>query len=95
MAAISALVVFCFFVALGITFEGWALSVLWNWFLPAIGVPVISIPVAIGISLIITTLTHEVKTDNRSKDEKITDGITSMIVTLLILGIGWIVKLFM
>jgi len=77
------------------TMNGWALSILWGWFLvPAFGLPEISIPVAIGVALIVGYLTHQ------QQDTSSEDGLGEVMVRsafmafgkpLLTLLFGWIV----
>ncbi len=85
------------------TFNGLTLSVLWIWFIvPTFKVPVLSIPVAIGIALIVGLLTARVaKKDNQDAKAKAKDGNhgeligSSFATPLMILFVGWIVHLFM
>jgi len=82
--------------------NGWVLSLLWRWFLVPFDFPVLSIPQAIGISLVIGFLTHQVPhkhcKDDRSKDDKLTDSIAEnaafLVFPLFALGVGWIVVQF-
>lgn len=44
----------------GTTINGWALAKLWSWFMEStFGLPAISIPAAIGLSLVVSYLTHQ------------------------------------
>ena len=45
-------------IALSSAINGWALMLLWNWFaVPLLGVlPIVSIPAAIGLGLVVSTL---------------------------------------
>lgn len=84
----------------GMTWSGFVLSFLWGWFfVPAFGVPAISVPSAIGIVLIMHYMTN--KYQNKSNDEitkwehvaeKIGIEVMKPAVTLLI---GLIVKQWM
>lgn len=41
--------------------SGWALSILWAWFVVAVfALPALSIPQTIGVSLVVSYLTHQV-----------------------------------
>lgn len=50
--------------------SGWALSLLWAWFVVGIfAAPALTIPQAIGLSLIASYLTHQISTDRKEKRE--------------------------
>lgn len=78
--------------------NGWALSVMWGWFVvPLFHLPAMSIVYAIGFSLVVgmfkpNTSSH----DTRKKDtrELVTAVIAEILSPVLVVGIGWIVKLF-
>ncbi len=81
-------------------FNGYALSVLWGWFMvPTFGLPELSIAPAIGIAIVISYLTHQVnakKDDGESFGKKMVRGI--VLTTLepsFALLFGYIVHLFM
>lgn len=76
--------------------SGWAISILWKWFIfPVFDLRIISIPEAIGISLIIAHLTHQTPTNKDGRDHPFLSSIlTSMLKPLCAVCIGWIVKLF-
>ena len=81
--------------------NGWALSVLWGWFVsPIFGVPNLSIMAAIGFSLVVGMLTQSPS----SKDEHSDKSFGALIVNLLAVAVfrpafvvflGWIVLKFM
>ena len=74
--------------------NGFVLVKLWGWFVvPAFGLPTLSIPVAIGISLIIKYLTiHRSKTaEDVDMWEAYKFAISFPIMTLII---GWIIHFF-
>lgn len=74
------------------TWRGLILSIMWTWFLVPLGVPTITIPLAIGFSLLVGFLTPSAaKEKNDSFGEAMAEGIVSPLVFLLL---GWIVKLF-
>lgn len=80
-------------------FNGWILSIMWKWFIVPFGAPDISIAAAIGLSLIFSFLKGG--STSQSKDEEsvaylILRGIfVSFVPGLIILGLGYIVHLFM
>jgi hypothetical protein len=73
--------------------EGWAISVLWGWFMvPAFGLPELRIPFAVGLALIVGMLTYRVR-----KDEDVPDTahllVHGLVTPFVFLAIGWFVKL--
>ena len=82
------------------TLSGYALSILWEWFVvTTFSLPSISIPVAIGLALIVNFLTHQ-DSETDVKDMGIGEilflaAAKGMAKPLLALLIGWIVTLFM
>lgn len=73
--------------------NGFVLVKLWEWFLVTpFGFPKLSVPVAIGISIIAKYLTIQQipKTDNKSTDTYC----FAIVYPLLTLCIGWVVHLF-
>ena len=76
--------------------NGWALSKLWSWFIvTTFGMPVLSIPAAIGFAMVVTYLTHQMS-DKESKDEYwqtlVKGAIAATIKPLFALLFGAIVK---
>ena len=72
---------------------GFVLLRLWEWFVvPTFGLPLLSLPVAVGISLIVSLLTiSSPKTkDTREDSEKWVDRGVALIVPLLYLFFGWL-----
>ena len=82
-------------IAFAAILRGYVLSVLWSWFvIPTFSLPPLSIPVAIGIGLILAFTTHQtsIKKEDKSAGERFADAIINPLMLLLI---GWIVTLFM
>lgn len=78
--------------------NGWALSILWKWFIAStFEIRQITISQAIGISLIITYLTRSFSEKQEDKREHpfLSNVLTAFLKPLVSLGIGWIVTLFM
>lgn len=83
-------------------FNGYALSVLWGWFVvPTFGAPALGVVPAIGIAMVVGYLTHQTTPDSKKEDD---DGIGALIGKMVILALGkpafalffgWIVHLFM
>lgn len=87
--------------ALASIVNGYVLSVLWKWFIvPVFGVTPISIPVAIGIALVVSFLTHKTSYTRNEKDKKsdlptpASFGSIFLFPTFALL-FGWIVQMFM
>jgi hypothetical protein len=80
------------------TWEGFVLTKLWAWFVvPTFGLPMLTVPVAIGICLIAAFLTHQQSFKVSSGDE-LKDAFNAwgygIFVSLTIFFVGWIVKSF-
>ena len=84
---------------LGILIYGWALSVLWGWFVvPVFGLPVLTLLQAYGLALVIGLTTHQFSPwpKDLSYTELASHTLSVAIVPgLLFLLAGWIVRLFM
>ena len=84
--------------AAGMAWSGYALAILWGWFIsPVFGLPLISVNAAIGVSLVASYLTKSVrnKKDERPLVEQFTSAVSlSVIRPLVALGVGWCVRLF-
>jgi len=81
-------------------FNGYALSVLWGWFVvPTFGAPALGIVPAIGIAMVVSYMTnqmHDCKKEERSLGEEIGRGtFVAIVKPSLALFFGWIVHLFM
>ena len=98
VAAVIGVIVMLFGVtALAAVLNGWVLSIIWKWFfVSTLNLPIISIPQAIGISLVVGFLT---KQDNNCKKEEEDSGwktlATVFIKPFVVLFIAWIVTWFM
>lgn len=75
-------------VALLVVEQGWAISVLWGWFLVPLGAPAIGIAAAVGIAVLATAF--------RGRGKKPEDDSWFLLRTamhpLFCVGIGWIAK---
>lgn len=87
------------FIALSTVLNGFALSVIWNWFLPGIfGLPELRVVEAMAIALIVSYLTHQY--DDAKKEHEGTEALghalgVTIIKPLLALGIAWCIKQFL
>lgn len=94
MAAILVMTSMLALIAISAMLRGYVLSVLWGWFIvPTFGLPGISIPIAIGIAVILSFTTHQL---NVARETQTTgDRVFNAVVhPLFVLFIGWIVTLF-
>ena len=89
MAAIGVITVF----VLTMILQGFVLKVLWAWFVvPTFQLPGLTIPAALGLSMVTSYLTHQYHKDERSIEEQMVYAVNEC---LLALAIGWIIHLFM
>ena len=81
-----------------IIFNGFVISTLWEWFIVhTFDLPSISIPIAIGVGIILTLMTGAKKSQKEVKTFKdyFYRIIESMTVNAFALFVGWIVFLFL
>lgn len=81
-----------------ITWRAYVLSVLWAWFVVStFGLPLLSVPVAAGILVIMAFTTKQKPLENEFdvKPEPVEAAVTSFAIPLAALGIGWLIKLWM
>lgn len=79
--------------------NGWALSIMWGWFIvPVFNLPQLSIVQAVGVGIIISYTTKVVDykgDDKKDQHEELARTLFSAIVKpFVFLSIGWIVTLF-
>lgn len=80
--------------------KGWALSVMWGWFIvPLFKLPAMSIPQAIGIGMIVSYLTNQSQSKEDVQDKSFTELIGrllgyTILVPALSVGFAWIVLQF-
>jgi hypothetical protein len=84
---------------LGYILNGFALTVMWGWFIvPVFELPALAIVPAIGLALVAGFLTHqpmEQRTDQLISDTLLDSLVFSVLRPLEFLFIGWIVSLFL
>lgn len=84
---------------LGVMWSGYALSKLWAWFLvPALGLPELSIPAAIGLAMVVSYMTYQPTNTNKDKDanQQILEVLLSLALKpTLAIGFGWVVARWM
>lgn len=82
-------------------YSGWVLTKLWAWFvIPTFAAPMLSIPIAIGLALIVNYLTYQM--DAAKKDEEKDAAIVVLKAVLIglfkptfALLIGWIITFWL
>ena len=99
MKAIGYIVSFLTFIVLGSVWGGYVLSVLWDWFIVShFELKPLTLPVAIGLAMVISYTTHQYDQTESSKDAKdrLIETVTySFMKPLLTLFAGWIITFFM
>ena len=88
-------------IALSALWRGYVLSVLWGWFVvPAFGLPALSVPLAIGLSLIVSFLTMHKTGNEAEKDRELSEAfihsvVVAALVPAFVLFAGWVVTKFL
>lgn len=80
-----------------IVWHGYALSVLWGWFMvPAFHLPVLSVPMAIGVAMVLGGMTGKKRSYDEVKDPTKKKGafFFPFVAPGFALALGWIVKQF-
>jgi len=99
MKIIGYITTFLILAFLSALWSGYALSVLWGWFMvPAFSLPPLSIGYAIGVAMVVSYLTQPVKLDDHKKDwkENLINGVTvAALRPAISLLLGWVVTLFL
>lgn len=100
LGALGVVAGFFAMLALSVAWSGYALSILWGWFMvPTLSLPAISIPAAIGLSLVAHLVSHQ--DQSRLAKEPATGSwwmnaagqwATILLIPAVSLLIGWIVK---
>ncbi len=80
--------------------KAFVVTKLWTWFIvPTFGLPALSIPVAIGVAMVVTFLTYQWRFEEIPEDRKVEYWAQACMVSTLMpaffLLFGWIVTLFM
>lgn len=93
MHYIQAILLVAGLLAASAAWAGFALSVLWGWFIvPLFALPALSVPAAIGLMMVASCLRGR---DFEKQDEKGSEVLARIIlVPALSLMLGWVVQLF-
>ncbi len=82
------------FLAVASLVNGFALKLLWNWFMvPILELPILSLTQAIGIGIVVGSLTHQYIPMN--KEQKIEVMFSMMLLPIASILFGYVVHLFM
>ena len=98
MIALAAIFGVFALVAVSSLWKGYVLTILWSWFVvPTFELPSLAIAPAIGLSLLVSFLTHQ---SDASRDQKDAGAFSrafahSLLTPLVVLGVGWVVHQFM
>ena len=97
MIAVIPILLFIFVMTIAISaiLNGWVLSILWGWFIvPHFGLPALSIPVAIGIALVVSMLAPYVHNKYDEDNDKLAALSAVFIRPFIALLIGWVTLQF-
>ena len=98
MKAIGYLVLSILIIGLSCLWSGYALSVLWGWFVVGtFGLPQLTINTAIGLAMLVSYMTqpYDNKKTDRSPEEALMHvACTGAVNPAVALGLGWVVRLF-
>ena len=87
------------YVVFGALWRGYVLFVIWAWFIvPTFGAPTLSIPAAIGVSLIVAYLARDGRPEEKGKkfsDELANGFVLAALAPLIALSLGAVVRMFM
>ena len=72
--------------------HGVVVGFLWTWFMTPLGLPVISVPMAMGISLLVVFMSGDAIDLDRSLSESATRAI---VIPIWVLAVGFIISLFL
>lgn len=78
-------------------FSGFVLSILWGWFIVStFGLPLLTIPVAIGIMLVVSYLTKQADFNNSDREDyQKRVNVLQIVKPLGALAVGYVIKSFM
>lgn len=92
------LVILNLFYSIGCTIlSGCVLSVLWAWFaVPAFGLPALTIPLAMGIMLVVSYMTKQADFNNQDREDyQMRINVVQIVKPLAALAVGYVIKMFL
>lgn len=77
--------------------SGCVLSLLWAWFIAStFGLPLLTIPVAIGVMLVVGYLTKQADFNNSDREDyQKRVNVVQIVKPLSALVVGWVIKMFL
>lgn len=76
--------------------QGWAISILWAWFIvPIFTIPQISITQSIGLAIFMGVFSQYRAPKKEESQKPLQDMMSQLLKPLIAVGIGWIVKGFL
>ena len=83
-------------IPVSVVLDGWALSVVWNWFAaPYLHTPGLAVVPAIGVRLVASLLQRYNAADYDIKDKWYVAYLRGVAIPLLAVGMGWVLRLFL
>lgn len=77
--------------------SGYVLSILWAWFITStFGLPALTIPVALGIMVVVSYLTKQADFNNQDREDYMKRvNMLAIVKPLGALAVGYVIKMFM
>jgi hypothetical protein len=86
----------CAFIVLSNILSGWALVIMWGWFVvPIFGLPKLSVVSAMGVSLVVSYLTHQLDFKKGEEEDWSTKISLCVLKPIMFLGVGLIIRQYM
>lgn len=97
LTCVGAIVMFLLALTVYPFLYGWALSVLWGWFVvPVFGAPQITVWYAYGLTLVAAMITGQTaRVNGENKKAEWSTVIATMLSPLVIVFIGWIIHTYL
>jgi hypothetical protein len=96
MAFLISFIMLVAIIPIAAVWSGFVLSILWGWFaVPAFGLPPLSIPAAIGVSMIASYLTYQYGLKSADGEDGGKSLLNVLLRPLVALMVGWVVHQFM
>jgi hypothetical protein len=99
LAVLGAIAAFLLLIALEVVLSGYAISVLWVWFVvDTFNIAALSIPQCIGLALLVSYMTKQYQNDKQegtATEQLIKAVFILLFKTAFALTVGWVVTLFM
>lgn len=96
MKSIGYFTISVFAIVIGSLWYGYAFSILWGWFIvPIFHTPTLSLPAAIGVSLVVGYLTHQIIPEDKSltATERLAKSCSELALKPAVtLGMGYAIK---